>query len=503
MRRVSHSPGTSVWFAFGLVACAAAPKPALPPPAKAPPVVAASVMPVAPSAAPAAPLPPNPYVTRYADAAQRIRDAAAASDRAYSRLAELTDTIGPRLSGSDALQRATVWAKESFLADGQERVALEAVRVPHWVRGGAAAAVLEPVARPFEVLALGGSVATPARGITAELIAVGSFAELDARKAEARGKIVLFDHPMGKEGNAGMNYGEALPYRTTGAARAAPLGAVAVLVRSLTAHSLGSPHTGSMRYLEPKDPKIPAASISVETAEWLHRLANGTAKVKLTLTLTPKTLPDADSANVVADLRGREHPEDIVVIGAHLDSWDVGQGAQDDGSNAVCVMQALATLRTLGLVPRRTIRAVLFTNEENGVRGGKQYAEAHRSERHAAAFEADAGAGAPLGFMTDGEQPFLGEAQQISALLQPLGANSVMAGFAGEDIGALAPARVPLFGLRPDISHYFDVHHSAADTLDKIDPENLKKTVAVLATMAFVVADQEATWVSKVASTPK
>lgn len=449
------------------------------------------------------PPPPNAVVAKYAESASKIRHAALASDQAFQRLAELTDTIGARLSGSEALERATVWARDAFLADGQEQVALEPVRVPHWVRGSAAAATLAPVARPFEVLALGASVATPASGISADLIAVSSFAELEARKAEVRGKIVLFDHPMGKEGNAGLNYGEALPYRTTGAAHAAPFGAVAVLVRSLTAHSLGSPHTGSMRYLEPKDPQIPAASVSVETAEWLHRLANGKARVSLKLTLTPKTLPDADSANVVAELRGREHPEEVVVIGAHLDSWDVGQGAQDDGSNAVCVMQALATLRTLGLVPRRTVRAVLFTNEENGVRGGKQYAEKHRAERHAAAFEADAGAGAPLGFMTEGEQPFLGEAQQISALLEPLGANSVMAGFAGEDIGALAPARVPLFGLRPDISHYFDVHHSAADTLDKIDPENLKKTVAVLATMAFVVADQEATWLSKAASAPK
>ena len=397
-----------------------------------------------------------------------------------------------------------MWAKASFLADGQEGVALEAVRVPHWVRGSAAAAALTPVARPFEVLALGGSVATPAAGITAELIAVNSFAELEARKAEVRGKIVLFDHPLSKEGNPGLNYGEALPYRTMGAARAAPFGAVAVLVRSLTARSLGSPHTGSMRYLEGKDPKIPTATVSVETAEWLHRLAGGKTPTTLKLTLTPKTLPDADSANVIAELRGREQPEEVVVISAHLDSWDVGQGAQDDGSNAVCVMQALATLRTLGLVPRRTIRAVLFTNEENGVQGGKQYAETHRAERHAAAFEADAGAGAPLGFMTDGPQPFLSQAQQISALLEPLGANSVMAGFAGEDVSALKPLRVPLFGLRPDISHYFDVHHSAADTLDKIDPENLKKTVAVLATMAFVVADQDTTWLSAEApSTPK
>jgi hypothetical protein len=461
------------------------------------------VKPAPSSAAPAVAEPPNAVVAQYAESARRIREASLGSDRAYQRLAELTDQIGARLSGSEALEHATAWAKEAFLADGQEHVALEPVRVPHWVRGAASATLRAPVQRPFEVLALGGSVATPPAGITAGLIVVSSFAELDQRRAEVRGKIVLFDHPMAKDGNPGMNYGEALPYRTSSASRAAPFGAVAVLVRSVTAHSLGAPHTGSMRYLEPKDPKIPAATVSVETAEWLHRLANGRAPLTVSLTLSPKTLPDADSANVVAELRGRERPEEVVVIGAHLDSWDVGQGAQDDGSNVVCVMQALATLRALGLVPRRTVRAVLFTNEENGVRGAKQYAETHRAERHVAAFELDAGAGAPLGFMTDGEQPFIGEARQIAALLEPLGANSVLPGFAGEDVYALKPAGVPLFGLRPDISHYFDVHHSAADTLDKIDPDNLKKTVAVLATMAFVVADQTDTWTSALPASDK
>jgi Zn-dependent M28 family amino/carboxypeptidase len=220
--------------------------------------------------------------------------------------------------------------------------------------------------------------------------------------------------------------------------------------------------------------------------------------------LTPKTLPDADSANVVAELRGRERPDEIVLLGAHLDSWDVGQGAQDDGAGVVCVMQALATLRALGLDPRRTLRAVLFTNEENGTRGGKQYAEAHRAElpHHVAAFELDAGAGAPQSFMTDGEQPFLGAAREVASLLAPLGANVAEAGFAGEDIGHLKGAGVPLFGLRSDMSHYFDVHHSAADTIDKIDPENLRKNAAALATMAYVVAEQAETWNTAPTATP-
>ncbi|HEY5376935.1 MAG TPA: M20/M25/M40 family metallo-hydrolase [Polyangiaceae bacterium] len=438
--------------------------------------------------------PPSATAALYGATARRIREASLASDGAFQKLSALTDQIGPRLSGSPALEHAVLWAKETFGADHQEQVTLEPVRVPHWVRGAQSAALLTPFARPLNVLALGGSVATPLAGLTAELLAVSSFAELEARKAEVSGKIVLFDHPMSSEGNPGHNYGEALPYRTTGASRAARFGALAVLVRSVTAHSLGAPHTGSMHYVDAQGPKIPAAAITVEEAELLHRLAARGDKLKVHLALSPQTLPDADSNNVIAEIRGRELPEQVVLIGAHLDSWDVGQGAQDDGAGVATVMQALATLRSLGLVPRRTLRAVLFTNEENGVRGAAQYAKDHSTERHVAAFEMDTGAGAPSGFSTDGEKPYLGEAREIAALLAPLDASTVVAGFPGEDVGALKPAGVPLFGVMVDIQHYFDVHHSAADTLDKVDPENLKKSVAALATMAFVIADREQTW---------
>jgi Zn-dependent M28 family amino/carboxypeptidase len=253
-----------------------------------------------------------------------------------------------------------------------------------------------------------------------------------------------------------------------------------------------------MRYPDAKVRKIPAAAVSVEDAELLHRLVAGGEKVKIQLSLTPQTLPDADSANVLAEIRGRELPAEVVVISAHLDSWDVGQGAQDDGAGVVTVMQALTTLRTLGLTPRRTLRAVLYTNEENGVRGGAQYAKDHGGERHVAAFEMDAGAGAPLGFMTEGEQPYLGEARAFAALLAPIGADHMMPGFSGEDVLALKPTGAPLFGVLLDIEHYFDVHHSAADTLDKIDPQHLKQAVAALATLSFVFADKQGAWTAEV-----
>jgi hypothetical protein len=281
-----------------------------------------------------------------------------------------------------------------------------------------------------------------------------------------------------------------------GAARAAPLGAVAVLVRSLTTRSLGAPHTGSMRSLEGKAKNIPAASVSVEDAELLHRLASRGAKPKVHLTLLPQTLPDADSANVIGEIRGRELPNEIVLIGAHLDSWDVGQGAQDDGAGVVTVMQALTTLRKLGLTPRRTLRAVLFTNEENGRRGAAEYVRAHEHElaQHVAAFETDSGSGSPLGFMTDGEPAYLAAAREYATLLEPIGAGALIAGYAGDDVTALKPAGVPLFGVLIDLEHYFDVHHSAADTLDKVDPEHLQRAVAALATFSFIVADRPGDW---------
>jgi carboxypeptidase Q len=458
--------------------------------------VALAPAPALPSAAQpsvaATPAPPSSVALTYAATAKRIREASLASDGAWQKLSYLTDRIGARLSGSAALERALSWAQATLVADGHERVSLEPVRVPHWVRGAQSAALLRPIARPLEVLALGGSVATKASGVTAEVMVVGSFDELEARKAEVNGKIVLFNHPMSTQGNAGMSYGAALPYRTSGASRAAAFGAVGVLVRSLTARSLGVAHTGSMRYTDPKGRKIPAAAISVEDAELLQRLAKRGDQPEVRLALATQTLGDADSGNVIAELRGRELPDELVLLGAHLDSWDVGQGAQDDGAGVVTMMQALTTLRALGLVPRRTLRVVLFTNEENGVRGATQYATDHAAEltQHVAALEMDAGAGAPLGFMTEGEQPYLAEAREIGGLLAPLGASSVSAGFSGEDVQKLKPAGVPLFGVLLDIEHYFDVHHSAADTLDKIDPLNLQKAVAAVATFAFVLADR-------------
>jgi carboxypeptidase Q len=434
----------------------------------------------------------------YRDAATRIAEATAADDGAWSKLAALTDTIGARPAGSPALEKAVVWARDTFVTDGQQNVRLEPVRVPRWVRGAESAELVTPVRRPLAVLGLGGTVPTPPEGITAEVIAVPTFEALEALGPQVAGKIVLYTHAMPATGHPGYNYGAGIMFRTKGPSRAAARGAVAVLVRSLTAASLGVPHTGRVSYPEDGSARIPAAAISVEDATLLERLA-ARGPVTVRLALDAQAGADADSANVVAELRGREQPDEIVVISAHLDSWDVGQGAQDDGAGVAIVMQALATLRRLGLQPRRTIRAVLFTDEEARGSGAKAYAAAHAGElpRHVAAFETDTGPGQPLGFMTDGPQPWLGEARKAARVLEPWKAHKVIPGFPGEDVLKLKPAGVPLLGLMVDMSHYFDVHHSAADTLEKIDPQNLRRNVAALATMAFVVADQPARWRSQ------
>jgi Zn-dependent M28 family amino/carboxypeptidase len=431
----------------------------------------------------------------YRDVAERIANDAGRSDGAYVKVAALATEVGARLSGTPALERAIAWARDTLARDGHENVALEPVTVPHWSRGAEAAEIVAPAPRKLAVLALGGSVGTPPEGVTAEVAVVSTFEELAALGAGARGKIVLFDHAMRAGEPPGASYGHALPFRREGASRAAKLGAVAVLVRSLTARSLGAPHTGAMKYADDGSPRIPAAAISVEDAELLARLAH-LGPVKVHLALGAETHPGAPSANVIAELRGRERPDEIVVISAHLDSWDVGQGAQDDGAGCAIVMESLATLRRLGLRPRRTIRVVLYTNEENGGAGANGYAAAHAAElpRHVAAFEVDSGAGAPRGFSTDGPQPWAGDAKRLANLLAPIRATAIIPSFPGEDIMALKRAGVPLLGLSLDNEHYFDVHHSVADTLDKIDPANLRRDVAALATMAYVVADRAETW---------
>lgn len=368
----------------------------------------------------------------------------------------------------------------------------ERVMVPHWVRGQEEGAIVAPVQRNLHLLTLGGSVGTPRRGIVGDVVVVSSFDELEALGDTVAGKIILFNRVMPAYNDKdGSQYGPTVTYRGRGPQVAGQKRAIAALVRSVTARSLRSPHTGAMWY-EPKAPQVPGVASSVEDAELIARLAAAGETVRVRLKLGAKTLPDAPSANVIAELRGREKPDEIVLIGAHIDSWDVGQGAHDDGAGCAIVMEALSLVRRMGLTPRRTIRVVLFTNEENGTRGARAYAAQHKGDRHIAAIEADSGGFDPTGWDVDGTDAHLSYIGDIASLLASLRADDVDKGTGGgADIAYLKPTTIPLIGFRTEGSRYFDYHHSQADTLDKVDPESLRKGVAAMAVMAYVLADAD------------
>jgi carboxypeptidase Q len=428
---------------------------------------------------------PTVKIDPYRATAGRIIGAALTNDKAYTRLGYLTDRIGNRLSGSANLERAITWALAEMKSDGLENVRAEKVMVPHWVRGAESLEILAPVSTKLSLLGLGNSIATPAEGITADAIVVRNFAELDALGERVRGKIVVYNAPF-------TNYGATVQYRTQGASRAARYGAVAALVRSITPVSLQTPHTGAMNY-DPQQPKIPAAAITIEGAEMLQRTYDRGDKIQLRLKMEAKFLPDAESANVIAELKGSERPDEIVLIGGHYDSWDVGQGAHDDGGSCIAAWEAIRLLKELGLRPRRTIRVVLYTNEENGLRGGTAYRDAHRAElsKHVLAIEADSGIYRPEGIGLAANAPLLARSnlQEIAKLLAGIDADRIGASGGGADIGPITREGVLGANLDVEGSRYFEIHHTEADTLDKINPRDLALCVATMAVFAYTVAD--------------
>jgi carboxypeptidase Q len=419
----------------------------------------------------------------YQSVADRLVDAALADSAAYRRLADLVDRFGHRLSGSASLEHAIDWILAEMRNDGLDNVRGEPVMVPHWVRGEESAELVEPRALRLPMLGLGGSIGTPPDGITAPVLVVNSFDDLTARAAEARGKIVLFDVPF-------TTYGQTVAYRQTGAIAAARVGAVASLIRSVASYSMRTPHTGSMRY-DSTIVRIPHAAITVEDAGMLHRMQDRGQRVVVRLRMSAQTLPDAQSRNVVGEIRGSERPEEVVVLGGHIDSWDVGQGAMDDAGGVVAAWEALRLMKKLGLRPRRTVRVVGWTNEENGLRGGNAYRDAHAAELagHVLAIETDGGVFRPLGFGFQGSDPALEVVREVGGLLKRIGADSVTKGGGGADIGPIMERGVPGMGLNVDGVRYFWYHHSDADTIDKLDPREMGLSVATLAVMAYVIAD--------------
>jgi carboxypeptidase Q len=423
------------------------------------------------------------WLDGYRDTAARIVSAATDGTQAWDRLAELTDTFGARLAGSENLERAIAWAVETMRRDGLENVRAEPVTVPRWVRGAESAEIVSPARSPLVMLGLGGSVGTPVDGIQAETLVVSSFAELDAHPAEARGRIVVFNVPF-------TTYGETVQYRSNGPSRAAEAGAVAMLLRSVGPVGLRTPHTGALRY-GPGVRQIPAAAISAEDAERLHRMQRRGTKTVVRLKMEAKFLPDVESANVVGEIRGGELPDEIVVVGGHFDSWDVGTGATDDGGGCIATWEALRIVKTLGLRPRRTLRVVLFTNEENGLRGGFAYRDRYKQDlsRHVLMIESDGGVFRPTGFGFTGNDAARSTVEQIGSLLAGIDAHRIGPQGGGADIGpSVEAARIPAMSLNVD-GNYFLVHHTPADTIDRIRPDEIARSTAAIAVMAYVVAD--------------
>jgi Zn-dependent M28 family amino/carboxypeptidase len=433
---------------------------------------------------------------------KELQKAALESDYAYRQVAHLTNNIGPRLSGSAQAAKAVEYVAAELKGIGCG-VQLEKVMVPHWVRGEETAALTQfPGQAPnttqkIVLCALGGSVATDPEGIEAGVIVVKNFEELKSLPREkVAAKIVLFNYPFDKqmaaEGRSFQAYGQAVVYRSDGPSAAARKGAVACLIRSVGGAEYRLPHTGLTDYATDA-PKIPAGAVTAEDADLIASLVQeGTVKMKLVL--TPQTLPDVESANVVADIKGSEHPEQVVIVSGHLDSWDLGTGAIDDGAGVAVSMETANLVQKLHLKPKRTIRVIAWMNEENGEAGSKQYAKHHEKEisNHFAAMETDSGAGHPIGVNMHTKLDVKKMFAPVAAILQDSGAGILdLVEHCGADIQPLEKAGVPAFSPIQDSRFYFNYHHTAADTLDKIVPKELAENSAVVAVVAYALANME------------
>ncbi len=433
---------------------------------------------------------------------KRLQQAALKSDYAYKQVAHLANNIGPRLSGSAQAAKALAYVASELRAMGCE-VQLEKVMVSHWVRGEEAAALVqfpgqaENTTQKIVLCALGASVATPPDGITAEVVVAKNFDELKALpRDKVAGKIVLFNYPFDKqmaaEGRGGEAYGEAVVYRGDGPSAAARQGAVACLIRSVGGADYRLPHTGQTNYAD-HALKIPAGAVTAEDADLMADLIRQ-GPVKMKLILTPQQMPDVESFNVIGDIKGSEHPEQLVIVSGHLDSWDLGTGAIDDAAGVAVSMDAANLIEKLHLKPKRTIRVIAWMNEENGLRGSKKYANDNEKEmsNHFAVMETDGGAGHPLGINIKGNPEVKKMLAPVAAILQESGAGMLnLVEHCGADIELLEKAGVPAFSPIQDSRFYFNYHHTAADTLDKIVPKELVENSAVVAVAAYALANME------------
>ena len=421
--------------------------------------------------------------SKYVETSLKIISKSLTDSTAYNRLGYMCDTFGPRLSGSKNLENAINWILKEMNNDGLENVKGEKVAVPTWIRGKESATLLSPFKKELSMLGLGGSIATPRGGLKAEVIVVNDWDELESRSNEVPGKIVLFNAPF-------TSYGETVAYRYSGASAAAKHGAVASLIRSIGPWSMNTPHTGVMAYKDDVK-KIPHAALTMEDAMMLSRIHDRNDKIIVKLDMSARMVADRWSHNVLGEIKGSIYPEEVVVVGGHIDSWDVGQGAHDDGGACIASWEVLRLIKELGLKPKRTIRCVMWTNEENGGKGNKGYRDMHLDEmdKHVLAIESDGGVFSPKGFGFSGSNSARNIVEEIHELMKPIGANTISEGGRAADVAPLNDEGVPVMSLKVDGSKYFWYHHTNADTFDKVDFNEFNRCVAAIAIMAYVVAD--------------
>ncbi|MFI5129848.1 MAG: M20/M25/M40 family metallo-hydrolase [Chitinophagales bacterium] len=432
---------------------------------------------------------------------RRISDEIFTNGKAYENLRHLTKKIGARLTGSAQMVKAEKWGLNILHESGADRAWLQQCVVPHWIRGGKDEAVVyfnaapkgarntKSSAKMVNILALGNSLGTGAKGISANLVLVNSFDDLEAKKDEVKGKIVFYNYKFNPTFISPFEaYGDAVRYRGQGASRAARYGAVAVIVRSMSHSTDNHPHTGALRY-DSAYKKIPAVAIGLKDADWLsEELRKG--KVSTRIRTMGKFLPDTIGHNVIGELTGSEFPDQYITVGGHLDSWDPAEGAHDDGAGIVQTIEILRAFKSLGYKPRHTIRFVLFANEENGLRGGNKYAaEAKaKNEKHIFALESDAGGFTPRGFGFNATDEQIAKVQKWSSLLAPYGAGNLIKGGDGADIGPLQRAyNIPAAGLDPDPQRYFDYHHAANDVFENVNKRELELGAISMAALIYLV----------------
>jgi len=423
--------------------------------------------------------------------AQIIVETALREQRGYEYLRELCE-FGPRLSGSENSMKAINWAYEKMKSLGFDKVWLQPVLVPHWERGNKESCTIPELKKELSVLALGGSIATPVEGITAEVIEVKTFEELEKRKEEAEGKIVFFSRALDQSNvNTFSGYGGAVNQRVSGAIEAAKYGAVGVVIRSITTKYDNVPHTGVMDYVDSL-PKIPAAALGYLDADYLSNELKQNPHLKLNLKLNCKTLPDAQSYNVIGEITGTEFPDEIVLVGGHFDSWNVGHGAHDNGAGCIQSLEVLDLMKRLDIKLKRTLRCVFFINEENGARGATEYANyADTSgQTHLAVIESDRGAFTPIGFYAEIDSAeILSRLQSWLPILEKANIEWVRKGGSGVDVQKIKNAKLHM-GYVPDDQRYMDFHHSANDTFDAVHPREFELGTAAIAIMAYLLSEE-------------